>query len=53
MHGRTEHRMAHERNANRIHPVAEEFMRDLQDIEALTRWVEAQGAARMTLEVNW
>jgi hypothetical protein len=44
---------SYERNANRIHPIAEEFMRDLQDIEALTRWVEAQGAARMTLEVNW
>jgi hypothetical protein len=44
---------SYERNATRIDPIAEEFMRDLQDIEALTRWAEAQGAARMTLEVNW
>ncbi len=44
---------SYERNANRIQPVAEEFLRDLQDIEALTRWAEAQGATRMTLEVNW
>ena len=44
---------SYERNANRIQPVAEEFLRDVQDIEALTRWAEAQGATRMTLEVNW
>ncbi len=44
---------SYERNANRIQPVAEEFLRDLQDIEALTRWAEVQGATRMTLEVNW
>ena len=44
---------SYERNANRIGPIAEEFMRDLQDIEALTKWADAQGATRMTLEVNW
>ena len=44
---------SYERNANRIDPIADEFLRDLQDIDALTRWAEAQGATRMTLEVNW
>jgi hypothetical protein len=44
---------SYERNANRSEPVADEFLRDLQDIEALTRWAEVQGATRMTLEVNW
>ena len=44
---------SYERNANRIEPVADEFLRDLQDIEALTRWADAQGTTRMTLEVNW
>lgn len=44
---------SYERNANRIDPVPEEFMRDLADIEALTRWAEAEGATKMTLEVNW
>jgi hypothetical protein len=44
---------SYERNANRIDPVAQEFLRDLHDIEALTRWAEGQGALRMTLEVNW
>jgi hypothetical protein len=43
----------YERNANRIDPVSEEFIRDLDDIVSLTRWAEEQGAARMTLEVNW
>ena len=41
------------RNANRIDPVPEEFIRDLDDIQALTRWAEAEGATKMTLEVNW
>ena len=44
---------SYERNANRIQPIADEFLQDLQDIEALTRWADAQGASRMTLEVNW
>jgi hypothetical protein len=42
-----------ERNANRIDPVSEEFIRDLDDIDAITRWAEAEGATKMTLEVNW
>jgi hypothetical protein len=40
-------------NANRIDPVAEEFIRDLNDIVTLTKWAEEHGATRMTLEVNW
>jgi hypothetical protein len=44
---------SYERNANRVDPVSEEFVRDLEDIEALTRWAEAEGATKMTLEVNW
>jgi hypothetical protein len=41
---------SYERNANRINSIVEEFMRDLQDIETLTRGADAQGATRMTLE---
>ena len=44
---------SYERNANRVDPVPEEFIRDLDDIDALTRWAEAEGATKMTLEVNW
>jgi hypothetical protein len=44
---------SYERNANRIDPVSEEFIRDLEDIEAISRWAEAEGATKMTLEVNW
>ncbi|HWS54989.1 MAG TPA: hypothetical protein VN228_12710 [Pyrinomonadaceae bacterium] len=41
------------RNHKSPDPVAEDFVRDLEDIVALTRWAEAEGATRMTLEVNW
>jgi hypothetical protein len=41
------------RNANCIDSVCEEFIRDLDDIIAITRWAEAEGTTRMTLEVNW
>lgn len=44
---------SYERNANRVDPVPEEFIRDLDDIEALTPWAEAEGATKLTLEVNW
>lgn len=44
---------SYERNANRMRPIPEEFMRDLEDIQALARWAESEGATRMTLEVNW
>jgi len=43
----------YERNANRIDPVSEEFIRDLNDIITITNWSEEEGATRMTLEVNW
>jgi hypothetical protein len=43
----------YERNANRIDPVAKEFIRDLNDIITVANWAEEEGAARMTLEVNW
>jgi hypothetical protein len=41
------------RRANHSDAVADDFIRDLDDIAATTRWAEAEGAARMTLEVNW
>jgi hypothetical protein len=41
------------RHANRIDPVSEEFIRDLDDISAITRWAEEEGTTRMTLKVNW
>lgn len=43
----------YERNANRIDPIDEEFIQDLDDIEAIASWAEEEGAQRMTLEVNW
>jgi hypothetical protein len=44
---------SYEINANRIDPVAEAFIRDLDDIIAMAKWAEEQGATKMTLEVNW
>jgi hypothetical protein len=44
---------SYEVNANRIDPIEDEFIRDLDDIIAMTKWAEEQGAARMTLEANW
>ena len=44
---------SYEVNANRIDPIEEEFIRDLDDIVAMAEWAEAQGATKMTLEVNW
>jgi hypothetical protein len=43
----------YERNANGIDPLAQEFVRDLDDIITMTNWAEQEGATRMTLEVNW
>ena len=43
----------YERNANGVDPVADELIRDLNDIEAIVDWAEAEGAKQMTLEVNW
>jgi hypothetical protein len=43
----------YERNANGIDPVADELIQDLNDIEAIANWAGAEGAERITLEVNW
>lgn len=43
----------YERNANAIDPIDQEFIQDLDNIIALANWAEAEGAERMTLEVNW
>lgn len=43
----------YERNANRIDQIAEELIRDLDDIIVMTTWAEGEGATKMTLEVNW
>lgn len=32
---------------------AADFVRDLDDVVAMTRWAEEEGATVMTLEVNW
>ena len=41
------------RNANGVDPAADELSRDLNDIEAIASWAEAEGTELMTLEVNW
>lgn len=41
------------RNANHLAPLDEEFIRDLDDVKAIAKWAEQEGADRMTLEVNW
>ena len=33
--------------------VEEDFLSDLESVEAITRWAEEMGAVKMTLEVNW
>lgn len=43
----------YERGANRLEGVAEEFIRDLDDIIAIANWSETEGATTLTLEVNW
>jgi hypothetical protein len=43
----------YQRNANGIDPVDKEFIQDLDDVESIANWAEAEGAERMTLEVNW
>jgi hypothetical protein len=44
---------SYERNAHCVDPVAEEFVRDLEDIGEIALWAEKRGINRMTLEVNW
>jgi hypothetical protein len=39
--------------ANNVDPIPEEFIRDLEDIAAIATQAEDEGAAKMTLEVNW
>ena len=41
------------RGSNGVHPVVEEFVRDLDDIVATAEWAEREGAEVITLEVNW
>ena len=41
------------RNANHLDPLEEEFLRDLDDVKAIAKWAEQEGADKMTLEVNW
>lgn len=41
------------RNANHIDPLADELIQDLDDIEAIADWAQAEGAKQITLEVNW
>ncbi len=41
------------RNAMRQKDIAQEFIQDLKDIEAITEWAEWQKATKMTLFVGW
>ena len=43
----------YEKGANRMDPIADEFIHDLDDIVALAEWGEQEGAKEITLEVNW
>ena len=43
----------YERAASWVESVEEDFLRDLEDVEAITLWAEEVGAVKMTLEVNW
>jgi len=43
----------YERNANGVDPISNELIQDLNDIEAIADWAQAEGATYMTLEVNW
>jgi hypothetical protein len=43
----------YERNANGVDRIEDELIQDLNDIEAIANWAEAEGAERITLAVNW
>ena len=43
----------YERSAYRSEPVSDQFIRDLDDIIAITKWADDEGATKLTLEVNW
>lgn len=40
-------------SANGVEPVRVELAKDLEDIAAIARFARAEGASRLTLEVNW
>jgi len=40
-------------SANEVDPVEQEFAQDLADVAESAQFAQAQGVARMTLEVNW
>ena len=44
---------AYEPSSLASEPLADQFIRDLDDVITLTRWAEEEGATQMTLEVNW
>jgi hypothetical protein len=46
-------RHKNKRAAKWVDSVKEHFLRDLEDIEAITLWAEEVGGVKMTLEVNW
>jgi len=41
------------KDANGIDPVHAELARDLADVATIAEYAAAEGATRMTLEVNW
>jgi len=44
---------SYKRASDWVYSAKEDFLRDLEDIEAVTRWAEEMVAAKMTLRVNW
>lgn len=43
----------YEIGANKIDPLTEEFICDIDDIIEIAKWAEEEGASKMTLDVNW
>jgi hypothetical protein len=44
---------SYQKSANGIEALAQEFVRDLDDVIAIAKWSAQQGAVKLTLEVNW
>ena len=44
---------AYAKGANRIRPISEEFVRDLEDIIKLADWGARLGTNKITLDVGW
>lgn len=44
---------AYAKGANRIDPISDEFVRDLDDIIKLADWGDKMGTNQITLEVSW